>query len=177
MAPATDQDHVSVTVHSVERLTVRLGLPYAEAIARFEKAVPAAPLAEFRDAENWDAVKALLEAMPFGFAFYGKIDSFAMLKPAGVTRPSVEYLAGNHTIAETMFRRDPAVVVYAPLRLSFFADDDGDGVLAFDRPSDLFGSFGDEQLTEIGLLLDGKLVGILGDIGVAAPASLVHAAS
>ena len=49
MIPATTagQEHVTVTTHSVERLTVRLGLPYAEALTRFEQLVPAAPLEKF----------------------------------------------------------------------------------------------------------------------------------
>jgi Domain of unknown function DUF302 len=74
-------------------------------------------------------------------------------------------LAGNHAIAETMFRREPGVVLYAPLRLLFHADD-GKAVLSIDRPSDLFGSFGNPHVTEVGRLLDGKVAAILEGLGV-----------
>jgi len=176
MIPATraGQEQVTVTAHSVERLTVRPGLPYAEALTRFEQLVPAAPLEKFLAADSWDAVKALLDATPLGFACYAKLDSFALFAPSGITRQSVEYLAGNHAIAETMFRREPGVVLYAPLRLLFHADDDGKAVLSIDRPSDLFGSFGDPHVTEVGRLLDGKVAAILEGLGVRPPSTLTH---
>ena len=176
-APTTTagQEHVTVTAHSVERLTVRLGLPYAEALTRFEQLVPAAPLEKFLAEDSWDAVKALLDATPLGFVHYGKIDTFPMLvAPIGITRQSVQYFAGNHTIAATMFRREPRVELYAPLRLLFHAGDDGKAVLSTDRPSDLFGSFGDPHLTEVGRQLDGKLAAIFEGLGVRPPATLRH---
>jgi hypothetical protein len=173
-ATTAGQEHVTITAHSVERLTVRLGLPYAEALTRFEQLVPAAPLEKFLAADSWDAVKALLDATPLGFMCYGKLDSFALFAPSGVTRQSVEYFAGNHAIAETMFRREPGVVLYAPLRLLFHADDDGMAVLSIDRPSDLFGSFGDPHVTEVGRLLDGKVAAILEGLGVRPPTTLTH---
>jgi hypothetical protein len=173
-AATAGQEHVAVSVHSVERLTVRLGLPYAEALTRFEQLVPAAPLETFLAADSWDAVKALLDATPLGFMCYAKLDSFALFAPSGITRQSVEYFAGNHAIAETMFRREPGVVLYAPLRLLFHADDDGKAVLSIDRPSDLFGSFGDPHVTEVGRLLDGKVAAILEGLGVRPPTTLTH---
>ena len=176
VSPATTagQEHVTVTAHTVERLTARLGLPYAEALTRFEQLVPAAPLEKFLAAGSWDAVKALLDATPLGFMDYAKLDSFALLAPSGITRQSVEYLAGNHAIAETMFRREPGVVLYAPLRLLFHADDDGKAVLSIDRPRDLFGSFGDPHVTEAGRLLDGKVAAILEGLGARPPTTLTH---
>jgi hypothetical protein len=36
---------------------------------------------------------------------------------AGHHIKAVEYLLGNHTIAETMFRHDPTALLYAPLRV------------------------------------------------------------
>src|SRR6266851_2899968 len=143
MIPATraSQERVTVTAHSVERLTVRLGLPYAEALTRFEQLVPAAPLEKFLAADSWDAVKALLDATPLGFVYYAKLDSFAL---------------------------------YAPLHLLFHADDDGKAVLSIDRPSDLFGSFGDPHVTEVGRLLDGKVAAILEGLGVRPPTTLTH---
>lgn len=50
---------------------------------------------------------------------------------------------GNHTIAETMFRHDPSVMVYAPLRTLIYEDPAGRTRLAVDQPSLQFASFGD----------------------------------
>jgi len=167
-------DRVQVTSHSVERLTVRLGIDYAQAVERFEQLVPAAPLERFRTPGSWQEVESLLEATPFGFMRYGTIDSSALLAPSGITRRSVEYLVGNHALAETMFRRQPGIILYAPLRVTFHADDDGQAIFAIDRPSDLFGSFEDAELARTGRLIDAKIARILGGLGVPAPSSLVH---
>src|SRR5260370_7826730 len=134
-ATTGDLGHVTVTAHGVERLTGRRGLPYAEALTRFEQLGPAAPLEKFLAADSWDAVKALLDATPLGFVYYAKLDSFALLAPSGTTRQSVEYIAGNHAIAETMFRREPGGLLYAPLHLLFHADDDGKALCAIDPPT------------------------------------------
>jgi hypothetical protein len=72
-----------------------------------------------------------------------------------------------------MFRRQPGVLLYAPLHLLFHADD-GKAVLSIDRPSDLFGSFGDPHVTEVGRLLDGKVAAILEGLGVRPPTTLTH---
>jgi hypothetical protein len=170
----TSQEHVTVTTHRVERLTVRLGQPYAEALTRFEQLVPAAPLEKFLAADSWDAVKALLDATPLGLMCYLKFDSFGLFAPSGITRHSVEYFAGNHAIAETVFRDEPRVLLYAPLRLLFHADDDGNAVLSIDRPSDLFGSLGDPHAEEVGRLLDGKVAALLEGLGVRPPTTLTH---
>ena len=175
MTTTTTPDQEHVTAHSVERLTVPLGLPYAEALTRFEQLVPAAPMEKFLAEDSWDAVKALLDATPVGFVHYGKIDTFPMLvAPIGITRQSVQYFAGNHTTAADMFRSEPRVELYAPLRLLLHADDEGSAVLSTDRPSDLFGSFGDPRLTEVGRQLDGKLAAIFEGLGVRPPATLMH---
>lgn len=45
---------------------------------------------------------------------YVTIDALPLLSLAGHTTKAVEYLLGNHTIAETMFRHDPRAPLYAP---------------------------------------------------------------
>jgi hypothetical protein len=119
--------------------------------------------------------KALLDATPLGFVHYGKFDTFPRLvAPIGITRQRVQYFAGNHATAADMFRSEPRVELYAPLRLLFHADDEGKAVFSTDRPTDLFGSFGDPRLTEVGRQLDGKLAAIFEGLGVRPPATLMH---
>ena len=80
---------------------------------------------------------------------------------------------GNHTIAETMYRHDPAILLYAPLRLCLYEDLDGHAHLSIDQPSDQFGSFGHPEIAATGRLLDQKLADLLKGLGFAAPDSLI----
>jgi len=49
---------------------------------------------------------------PHGFLTYWSIDTQPMMSLAGATARCVEYLMGNATIAERMFRHDPTVMMY-----------------------------------------------------------------
>lgn len=78
---------------------------------------------------------------------------------------ATQYLMGNHTIAETMFRHDPSVMVYAPLRTLIYEDPAGRTRLAVDQPSLQFASFGDPRIAEVGVRLDAllsRLIALLG---------------
>jgi hypothetical protein len=78
----------------------------------------------------------------------------------------VEYLLGNHAIAETMFRHDPRALLYAPLRLLIYADTEGNAIFSMDQPSAAFGSLGIVDVTKVGEGLDRKVVNLLRLIGV-----------
>ena len=80
----------------------------------------------------------------------------------------MEYLLGNHTVAETMFRLDPRALLYAPLRVLVYADADGNAVFPLDQPSAAFGSLGIADVTKVGESLDRKVVNLLRIIGVEA---------
>jgi hypothetical protein len=80
---------------------------------------------------------------------------------------------GNHTIAETMYRQDPGIMLYAPLRLCLYEDLDGQAHFSVDQPSDQFGSFGDPDIAATGKLLDQKLAALLTGLGVSVPDGLV----
>jgi len=67
-----------------------------------------------------------------------------------------QYEIGNPLTAESMVRYRSAAGLYAPLRVVLY-DEPGGSVLAFDRPSDLFGQFGDARVTEVGRELDREL--------------------
>lgn len=63
------------------------------------------------------------------------------MRLAGDTAPCVAYLMGNHTIAERMFRHNPAAMLYAPLRTVLWQDSSSQAWFAVDQPSTQFGSF------------------------------------
>ena len=64
---------------------------------------------------------------------------------------------GNPLTASKMTRHQLPAALYAPLRVVLFADQQGRGIFEYDKPSSLFGQFGDEQVTEVGRYLDAAL--------------------
>lgn len=89
---------------------------------------------------------------------------------------ATQYLMGNHTIAETMFRHDPAVMLHAPLRTVIYVDPAGTTQLAVDQPSVCFASYGHPQITAVGEHLDALLAQLLTQLGAPIPAALQTAA-
>ena len=158
-------------VHSMTRIDVRTGVPYAEFRAAFEKAAPPFDPESVRQivaaSGSWDDVLAAAAAnAPNELMVYAVIDADELLALAGHDVEAVEYLLGNHTIAETMFRHDPRALLYAPLRVLVYSDPDGNAVLSMDQPSTAFGSLGIADVTKVGLGLDRKVANLLRLIGV-----------
>jgi hypothetical protein len=159
---------------TVRRLTIDID-DFDEFRARYEDAAPmydlAARLPQF---SNWDEVIKDVEAVaPYGFVRYATIDASPAFSIAGHKTRSVIYLMGNHTIAETMYRHDAGVLLYAPLRLCLYEDLDGRAHLSIDQPSDQFGSLGHPDITATGRLLDEKLAALLRGLRVAVPETLI----
>jgi hypothetical protein len=80
---------------------------------------------------------------------------------------------GNHTIAERMFRYEPAVMLYAPLHTTIWGPVGGPANFTFDQPSDQFGSFGNPEVKAVGVELDRKLAALLSQLGVGVPDALL----
>jgi hypothetical protein len=153
------------------RIDVHTGIPFAEFRALFEKAAPPFDPESVRrivsTGGSWDDVLAAAAAnAPNDLMVYAVIDADELLGLAGHSIHAVEYLLGNHTIAETMFRHDPRALLYAPLRVLVYSDPDGDAVFSMDQPSGAFGSLGVADVTEVGLGLDRKVANLLRVIGV-----------
>jgi hypothetical protein len=91
---------------------------------------------------------------------------------AGDRGRCVEYLMGNHTIAQKMYRYNPAILLYAPLRTAIVEDADHATWFSVDQPTTRFGSFNTPQITKVGLELDHKLAALLEHLGAPVPAAL-----
>ena len=161
----------STDVHSMRRIDIHTGVPYAEFRGAFEHAAPPFDPESVRRIiaakGNWDDVIAAAAInAPNDLMVYWMLDADELLGLAGHPTHAVEYLLGNHTIAETMFRHDPRVLLYAPLRVLVYSDADGSAVLSMDRPSSAFGSLDINDVTEVGLDLDRKVANLLRIIGV-----------
>lgn len=85
---------------------------------------------------------------------------------------AIQYLVGNHIIAERMFRDDPSAILHAPLRTVIYADAGGRTKLTVDRPSLLWDSYGILAISEVGVELDGLLADLIELLGTTAPAVL-----
>jgi hypothetical protein len=157
--------------HAMTRVDVSTGMPFAEFIAALEKAAPhfdrAGLLEIVNSGADWDAVRAVTaKNAPNELMVYAKIDATELFTVAGHHTQAIEYLIGNHVIAETMFRHNPKAMLYAPLRMLVHSDSDGNAIFTMDQPGPAFGSLGIDEVSKVGEGLDRKVVNLLRVIGV-----------
>src|SRR6202012_1696199 len=157
--------------HGMTRIDIETGIPFEEFVAALEEAPPLVDrTAVERIAEaggDWDDVRAAAaENAPNDLMVYAKIGTSVFFAIAGHHTPAIEYLIGNHVIAETMFRHDPKAVLYAPLLMLVYGDCDGNAVFPVEQPGPAFGSLGIDEVAEVGRGLDRKVVNLLRVIGV-----------
>jgi hypothetical protein len=72
-----------------------------------------------------------------------------------------------------MFRHDPGVILYAPLRTAIYEDTLGHVHLSIDQPSSKLASFGDPRITKVAALLDDKLAELLRLMSLPVPPELI----
>ncbi|MCU1680660.1 MAG: hypothetical protein JWQ81_1399 [Amycolatopsis sp.] len=168
---------IQVVAHEVRRLTIPSLATFADFRERYENAVPVFDAARFEEFKrigaDWDTVlRATAENAPYEFIRYWGTDVGSLMRLAGDWLPCAEYLMGNHTIAQRMYRHDPAVMLYAPLRTAIHEDRDGRSWFSVDQPSTRFGSFDNPQIAAVGLELDGELARLLTHLELPVPTEL-----
>src|ERR1700758_5741207 len=165
--------HTTTIDHPSRRLVVALPALYDEAREQYESLVPEVDLARFFQMASWQATLELAEInAPHGFMRYARGDVTAQMASSPSFWKATQYLMGNHTIAERMFRHEPSVMLHAPLRTLLYADADGDTKLAVDQPSLLFGSYDNADIAAVGQELDALLVGLIELLGGKVPDKL-----
>jgi hypothetical protein len=165
--------HSTVIDHRDRRLLIALPEPYDLAREHYETLVPEVDSARFFQMASWQATLDLAEInAPHGFMRYARGDVTAQMASSPSFWKATQYLMGNHTIAERMFRHEPSVMLHAPLRTLLYADADGDTKLAVDQPSLLFGSYDNPDIAAVGLELDALLVGLVELLGGKVPDQL-----
>jgi hypothetical protein len=162
----------------VQRLAIDVGSGFEDFRDRYEESVPSLYSERFaalvREGADWDTVvRAAAENAPHDFIRYWTTDAGSLMALAGDSPRCASYLMGNHTIAERMYRHDPGVMLYAPLRTAIHEDADGTTWFSVDQPSTRFRSFGDPAITAVGLELDHKLAALLEHLGAPVPLALV----
>src|SRR5258708_6967747 len=106
-----------------------------------------------------EGVRAKIEAMagPSGFMLFGTNDHGAPLRLAGQRRRAIQHVVGNPLFALQMTQHDIRASLYAPLRVLIYENEEGKTCVEYDRPSLLFGQFGDERISPTAAMLDKKL--------------------
>jgi uncharacterized protein (DUF302 family) len=176
MSVMSVQNFVAVP-HEVVRWSIDTGTSYEDFRARYESAVPALDLDRLgrlrAERASWDAVlAAAAENAPHGFMRFWSTDVGETMRLAGDPGSCATYLMGNHTIAERMYRYDPAVMLYAPLRTTIHQDAHGLTRFSLDQPSTRFAGFGNEDIAAVGRELDRKVVDLLRVLEVPVPPAL-----
>ncbi|MEU0970435.1 DUF302 domain-containing protein [Streptomyces sp. NPDC005917] len=168
---------ISTVPHEVHRISV----PVPESIdnfrRRYEEAVPVFDAARFEKLvavrADWSTIlEATVENAPHNFIRYWGYDFSAMMNIAGASLRCVEYLMGNHSIAQRMYIHNPAVMLYAPLRTAISEDNEGATWFSIEQPSHHFSSFGDPAITAVGRELDNKVAQLLDYLDVPVPSAL-----
>ncbi|GHF95029.1 DUF302 domain-containing protein [Streptomyces thermodiastaticus] len=160
--------------HEVVRWSIDTGMSFDDFRDRYETAVPALDLDRLTQLRaqraSWDVVlAAAAENAPNGFMRFWSTDVGETMRLAGDEGPCMTYLMGNHTIAERMYRHDPAVMLYAPLRTTIHLDRQGVTRFSLDQPSTRFAGFGDPDIAAVGRELDRKVATLLKVLGVPVP--------
>jgi hypothetical protein len=165
--------------HRVDRLTIQIDDSFDGFRNRYEQAVLEYQSDRFdaliaRGADWQTVLDATAENAPHDFILYWSREFTSLMGLAGDRSRCVGYLMGNHTIAQRMYRYNPAVMLHAPLRTAIVEDADHATWFTFDQPSTQFGSFNTPQITKVGHELDHKLAALLTHLGAPVPAALTE---
>ncbi len=103
--------------------------------------------------------RAKIEAMvgPSGFMLFSTQDHGALLRLAGQQRKAIQYVVGNPLFAVQMTQHDIRASLYAPLRVLIYENEAGKTCVEYDKPSSLFGQFGNDRISPTAAMLDRKL--------------------
>jgi uncharacterized protein (DUF302 family) len=156
------ENPVSNSRFTVDHVSVATDKPFEEVtkaierqLGRFDPEVYKS-LAAGADPEE---AKAKIGAMvgPSGFMLFTTNGHGALLRIVGQKRKAIQYVLGNPLIALQMTQHDIRASLYAPLRLLVYENEEGKTCLEYDKPSSLFGQFGNEQITPTAVMLDQKM--------------------
>jgi uncharacterized protein (DUF302 family) len=113
-------------------------------------------LAAGGDAEG---TKAKIEAMagPSGFMLFATHNHGALLRLARQKQKAIQYVVGNPLFALQMTQHDVRTSLYAPLRVLVCESAHGRTCIEYDKPSSLFGQFGQGEIDAVAAMLDRKL--------------------
>src|SRR6201987_925579 len=145
-----------------EHVRIEVAKPFEAVKSALEALVPPLDPSVPEALRQGDIVRAN-EALQRGpeMSIFGARDHGRLLRTAGLARKATQYEIGNPLTATEMTRHQLPAALYAPPRGLLYENEAGHAVFEYDRPSSLFGQFGDERVTAVGRELDAKLESVL----------------
>jgi hypothetical protein len=157
MEVAVADSSVTRRVLQVEHVRIDSTKTFADVEAALDSALPHLDPAISAALAHGDEQRAKeLERGSELFIFL-KRDHGALLQITGRPRKALQYEIGNPLTATRMTRHQLPAALYAPLRVVLYENAAGFATFEYDKPSALFGQFGDEQVTAVGRELDVEL--------------------
>ena len=153
-----DDPVITQRTFQVEHIKIASSKPFAEAKAALEELVPPldTTIPEALRQGDIGRARAALQRGP-ELAIFGSRDHGGLLRVTGHARKAVQYDIGNPLTATRMTQHELRASLYAPLRVVLYENEAGHAVFEYDRPSSLFGQFGDERVTVVARELDASL--------------------
>ena len=155
----------------IAKTTIATGLTYDTLVGRFERELgrlDAAAIAGMVERHApWRDVETAVEAMGgrHGLMIFYRADQGAVTSLSGREKRCRLYLIGNPVIANQIVDIDLRGGFYVPFRVCLY-DDRGPGgaAICYDRPSSFLAALGRSELDGFGVLLDGKIDGVVAAI-------------
>jgi uncharacterized protein (DUF302 family) len=146
----------------VEHVKIESTKSFMQVKAALESSVPQLDTGIFGLLQRGESDRARreLERGP-ELSVFNSRDHGGLLQITGQLRKAVQYDIGNPLTASRMTRHQLPAALYAPLRVVLYENEAGRATFEYDRPSSLFGQFGDERVTAIARELDASLERVL----------------
>ncbi|MFF1572637.1 hypothetical protein ACFVWR_07825 [Leifsonia sp. NPDC058292] len=160
-----------------KRIELETEIPFETLRRAFEREVPPLDEAAFdkllNDGAEWR--RFVLEAGGNGihsFVTFWRHSPTPVMTVGGSDAPSAVYLIGDYATAARMFRHDPGVMLYVPLRVELHVNRSGRTVFSVEQPSSQLVSFQNNKITQTGYELDRMLGDLIEELGLPRPSVL-----
>lgn len=141
----------------VEHVRIDSAKTFAEVEAALEETVPRIELSINAALAGVEEQRATVPAGRPKLFIFLKRDHGALLQVGGGSTKALQYEIGNPLTAMHVTRCQLPAALYAPLRVVLYEGPAGGATFEYDRPSTLFGQFGDEDLAALGRDVDAEL--------------------
>src|SRR5262249_39859378 len=125
---SADTSTAHTVAHTVNRLVIDTDAAFDDVLERYESLVPNVDFAKLSRlilSGDLSRVRQYIDELaPHAFVNFWTFDPTPMMKSVGHRTRAVTYMMGNNIIVERMFRDDPGVMLYAPLRTAIYQDAD-----------------------------------------------------
>jgi len=153
---------MSVSLIAVDHVRVEADKPFdsitkafEQQLGRFNPEVVSQSVASGEEVEVREKIEAMVGSS--GLMLFQTSDHGGLLRLAGQKKRAIQYVVGNPLIAMQMTQHDIRAGLYAPLRVLIYENPDAKTCVEYDKPSSLFGQFGNPKVTEVAAMLDRKL--------------------